>query len=287
MTADPAPAMETPRSWWRRPGMGVFRVVGLALLLLNAALAIFGTFAAPHSASEIVGGAFGPPSDVALIGTDYIGRDLLSRLLLGAKYSFGIAFVATVIGFAVGVSIGFASAELRGAFDTIVTWCCDILLSFPSILLALIVITAAGTSIPVLVGTIALIQVPRVVRLSRSIAAGISPLEFVDVARTRGEGLASILVREIAPNTVRPLAVEFGLRMSFAVLFMSSLSFLGLGIQPPEADWGSMVRENLPGVYYTSLASLLPALLIGSLVLGINLTIDALSGGLGRSGKPR
>lgn len=133
-----------------------------------------------------------------------------------------------------------------------------------------------------LIGTIALIQMPRVVRLSRSIAAGISPLEFVDVARTRGEGLASILIREIAPNTMCPLAVEFGLRMSFAVLFMSSLSFLGLGIQPPEADWGSMVRENLPGVYYASLSSLLPALLIGLLVLGINLTVDGLSGGIGR-----
>lgn len=287
MTAEPSPVLEARASRWRRPRFGVLQTIGLGLLLLNAALALFGSLAAPHTVSEIVGGVFAPPNETALIGTDYLGRDLLSRLLEGAKYSIGIAFVATLIGFALGVSIGFASAELRGAIDAGVTWCCDILLSFPSILLALIIITAAGTSIPVLIGAIALIQLPRVVRLSRSLAAGISPLEFVDVARTRGESLASILFREIAPNTVRPLAVEFGLRMSFAVLFMSSLSFLGLGIQPPEADWGSMVRENLSGVYYASFSSLLPALLIGSLVLGINLTIDALSGGLGRSEKPQ
>jgi peptide/nickel transport system permease protein len=282
MTVEPAQVLNVEEPRHRRPRLGVLQAFGLALLLLNVAFALFGSLAAPHSVSEVVGGVFEPPSDVALIGTDYLGRDLLSRLLEGAKYSFGIAFIATVIGFAVAVTIGFASAELGGAVDSVVTWCCDILLSFPSILLALIIITAAGTSIPVLIGAIALIQLPRVVRLSRSLAAGISPLEFVDVARTRGESLASILFREIAPNTLRPLAVEFGLRMSFAVLFMSSLSFLGLGIQPPEADWGSMVRENLSGIYYASLSSLLPALLIGSLVLGINLTIDALSGSGGK-----
>ncbi len=269
----------------RLPELTVFGIVGLSLLAMNGLLAVLGSAIAPHSAAELMGGgAFGPPSDAAPWGTDYLGRDLLSRVLHGAKYSIGVAVLATLLGFVAGISIGFAAAEIRGRFDIVMIWICDILLSFPSILLALLVIAGFGTSLPILIVTIAFIQLPRVIRLSRSVAMGISALEFVEVARARGESLASILLREILPNSLRPLAVEFGLRMSFAVLFISSLSFLGLGIQPPEADWGGMVRENLPGIYYGALAAIVPALLIGLLVLGINLTVDWLSGSPAQAG---
>ncbi len=267
------------RSIRRLPDLTTLGILGLLLLAVNALLAVFGSAIAPHSAAELIGGgAFGPPSDAAPWGTDYLGRDLLSRVLHGAKYSIGIAAAATLLGFLAGISIGFAAAEIRGRFDVVMIWICDIFLSFPSILLALLVIAGFGTSLPVLILTIAFIQLPRVIRLSRAVAMGISTLEFVEVARARGESLPSILGREILPNSLRPLAVEFGLRMSFAVLFISSLSFLGLGIQPPEADWGGMVRENLSGIYYGALAAIIPALLIGLLVLGINLTVDWLSG---------
>lgn len=273
------------RSIRRLPDLTVFGALGLTLMAVNVLLAVAGSAIAPHSAAELMGGgAFGPPSDAAPWGTDYLGRDLLSRVLHGAKYSIGIAVLATLLGFAAGISIGFAAAEIRGRLDVVMIWICDILLSFPSILLALLVIAGFGTSLPILVVTIGFIQLPRVIRLSRSIAMGISALEFVEVARARGESLASILSREILPNSLRPLAVEFGLRMSFAVLFISSLSFLGLGIQPPEADWGGMVRENLPGIYYGALAAIVPALLIGLLVLGINLTVDWLSGSPAQAG---
>ncbi len=266
-----------------RQPMTVFGAIGLTLLAVNILLAVFGSFVAPNAPGSLIGGgAFAPAHDAALLGNDYLGRDLLSRLLHGAKYSLGVATAATLLGFLIGMTVGFSAAEIRGRYDTTVTWVIDILLSFPPILLALLVIAGLGSSLPVLIGTIAFIQCSRVARVSRSVAMGIAALEFVEVARARGESLFSILAREIFPSSMRPLAVEFGLRLSYAVLFMSSLSFLGLGIQPPNADWGSMVRENLPGIYYGAPAAIVPAVLIGLLVVGINLTVDWLSGGSDR-----
>jgi peptide/nickel transport system permease protein len=272
--------VEAVRTKRARQPLTLFGAIGLTLLALNVFLALFGSFIAPNTVSALVGGgAFAPAHDTAFLGNDYLGRDLLSRLLNGAKYSLGIAAVATTLGFLIGMTIGFSAAEIRGRYDTAVTWLIDILLSFPPILLALLVIAGLGSSLPVLIGTIAFIQSPRVARVSRAVAMGIATLEFVEVARARGESLLSVLAREIFPNSLRPLAVEFGLRLSYAVLFMSSLSFLGLGIQPPNADWGSMVRENLSGLYYGAPAAIFPAILIGILVLGINLTVDWLSAG--------
>jgi peptide/nickel transport system permease protein len=266
-----------------RQPLTLFGAIGLTLLTINVLVAVFGSFVAPNTPSALVGGGgFAPAHDSALLGNDYLGRDLLSRLLHGAKFSLGVAAAATALGFLIGMAVGFSAAEIRGRYDTAVTWVIDVLLSFPPILLALLVIAGLGSSLPVLIGTIAFIQSSRVARVSRSVAMGIAALEFVEVARARGESLISILVREIFPSSMRPLAVEFGLRLSYAVLFMSSLSFLGLGIQPPNADWGSMVRENLPGVYYGAPAAIVPAVLIGLLVVGINLTVDWLSGGSDR-----
>jgi peptide/nickel transport system permease protein len=266
-----------------RQPLTLFGAIGLTLLAINVLLAVFGSFAAPNTPGALVGGGgFAPAHDAALLGNDYLGRDLMSRLLHGAKFSLGVALAATLLGFLIGMAVGFSAAEIRGRYDTVVTWVIDVLLSFPPILLALLVIAGLGSSLPVLIGTIAFIQSSRVARVSRSVAMGIAALEFVEVARARGESLISILVREIFPSSMRPLAVEFGLRLSYAVLFMSSLSFLGLGIQPPNADWGSMVRENLPGIYYGAPAAIIPAVLIGLLVVGINLTVDWLSGGSDR-----
>lgn len=266
-----------------RQPITLFGAIGLTLLTVNVILALFGSFVAPNTPGALIGGGgFAPAHDAALLGNDYLGRDLLSRLLHGAKFSLGVAAAATALGFLIGMTIGFSAAEIRGRYDTAVTWIIDVLLSFPPILLALLVIAGLGSSLPVLIGTIAFIQSSRVARVSRSVAMGIAALEFVEVARARGESLISILVREIFPSSMRPLAVEFGLRLSYAVLFMSSLSFLGLGIQPPNADWGSMVRENLPGIYYGAPAAIVPAVLIGLLVVGINLTVDWLSGGSDR-----
>jgi peptide/nickel transport system permease protein len=181
-----------------------------------------------------------------------------------------------------GLVIGFAAAEIRGRTDDFITWLIDVLISFPPIMLALIVIVALGSNMYVLVGTIAVVSAPRIARVARAVAMNVVVLDYVEVARARGESLWSVLVREILPNTLRPLAVEFGLRLTFAILFLSSLSFLGLGIQPPAADWGSMVKENLSGILLGSPAPVLPAVAIGVLTIGINLLVDWLSSQSGR-----
>ena len=275
-----APGTRTRRA---RPPLSGLGRIGLGLLTLNVLLAAAGPYLAPHAVGEIVArGAFAPASPASLLGGDYLGRDVLSRLLHGARYSLGVAAAATTLGFLAGLTGGFTAAEIRGRFDLAVTWLLDILLSFPPILLALLVIAGLGPTLPVLVGTIAFIQSARVARVARAVAMGIAALEFVEVARARGESLFSVLAREILPNAVRPLAVEYGLRLSYAVLFMSSLSFLGLGIQPPEADWGGMVRQNVSGLYYGAPAAIFPAVLIGLLVLGVNLTVDWLAAGSDR-----
>src|SRR5262249_20493891 len=223
-----------------------------------------------------------PPQRVPPLGTDYLGRDLLSRLLHGSRYTLGLATVTTAVGFLLGLLVGFAAAEAGGWGDMAISRSLDVLIALPPLLLALVVIATLGPSILVLIATVAVIHAMRVARIARSIAMGIATQDFVEVARARGEGVWWIITREIGPNTLGPLAAEFGLRMTFSVLFLSALSFLGLGIQPPLADWGLMVRENLVGLYDGILTALLPALAIASLTVGINLLVDWLGGATGR-----
>ncbi len=273
------------RSRRERPKLNLNGWVGLVIVGLGVLVAVAGPFVAPHDPGEIiVWRAYAGPGDgIGFMGADALGRDVLSRMLHGAHLTLGIAFVANVLGFALGLVIGFAAAEIRGRADDFITWLIDVFISFPPIMMALIVIVALGSDMYVLVGTIALVSAPRIARVARAVAMNVVVLDFVEVARARGESLPSLLVREILPNTLRPLAVEFGLRLTFAILFLSSLSFLGLGIQPPAADWGSMVRENLSGVLLGSPASLLPAAAIGVLTIGVNLLVDWLSSQSGRS----
>lgn len=274
------------RSKRARPKLDFWAWLGVSIVVLGLFLAVFGPLLAPYGVGELLPGAtqFMPPNEQALLGTDVLGRDILSRLLYGAQLTVGVALAATGLGFVIGMAVGFSAAEIRGRYDDVVTWLIDVFLSFPPILLALIVIAALSTDLWVLIVTIAVIQSSRVARIGRAVAMNIAALEFVEVARARGENLVSILVREIWPSTVRPLAVEFGLRLTYSILFLSSLSFLGLGIQPPDADWGSMVRENLNGLQIGSYISVLaPAFAIGILTVGVNLIVDWLGSQSGRS----
>jgi len=274
------------RSKRARPRPDFWAWLGISIVLTGIFLAIFGPYIAPYQVGELVPGAsqFLPPSSETLLGTDVLGRDVFTRLLYGARLTIGIALVATVLGFVLGMAVGFSAAEIRGRYDDFVTWLIDVFLSFPPILLALIDIASLSSDLWVLIGTIAIIHSSRVARIGRSVAMNIAALEFVEVARARGEGLVSILVREIWPSTIRPLAVEFGLRMTYSILFLSSLSFLGLGIQPPDADWGSMVKENLNGLQTGAYLSVLaPALAIAILTVGVNLIVDWLGSQSGRS----
>jgi peptide/nickel transport system permease protein len=271
------------RSKRARPRPDAWAWTGITIVIVGLLLAVVGPWVAPFGVGNIVTTVYAQPDAQNLLGGDVLGRDLLSRLLHGARLTVGVALVATILGFVLGMALGFSAAEIRGRYDDFVTWLIDVFLSFPPILLALIVIASLSSDLWVLVGTIALIHSSRVARVGRAVAMNIAALEFVEVARARGENLTSILVREIWPSTIRPLAVEFGLRLTYSILFLSSLSFLGLGIQPPDADWGSMVRENMNAMQnHAYIAVLAPAFAIAILTVGVNLIVDWLGAQSGR-----
>jgi peptide/nickel transport system permease protein len=240
-------------------------------------IAFFGPLLAPFDEAELISDdSFLSIGEAGLLGTDYIGRDVFSRLFYGARMTMGLAFVTTILAFISGMFFGFTAAVTGGWTDTILSRVNDAIMSFPSIMLALIVISALGTSMPVLIVTIAVLDMTRVFRLSRALGMDFSVMDYVEVARARGEGLWWIIFREIVPNTTVLLSAEFALRFTFNILFISALSFLGLGVQPPLADWGVMVRENMAGLTYGAPAALIPAVAIASLTISINLIVDAM-----------
>ena len=212
-----------------------------------------------------------------LLGTDYLGRDILSRIIYGARTTIGISLAATVLAYLIGVTLGIAAAIGGSRLDTGLSRINDAFISIPSIMLGLVVIAAVGSTIPILIVTAGCIYATVVFRLARALALDVMVSDFVEVVRARGEGLWWIIHREILPNIAMPLATDFGLRLVFIILFISSLSFLGLGVQPPDSDWGSMVRENLQGLAYGSLAPIAPAVAIATLTISINLIVDDVS----------
>ncbi len=220
---------------------------------------------------------FQGPSGVAYLGTDYLGRDNLSRVLFGARTSIGISLAATLLAYLVGVTLGIAAAVGGGVMDTLLSRINDAFLSMPTIMLGLVVIAAVGSTIPILIMLTGLIYATSVFRIARSLGLDVVVSDFVEAARVRGEGLWWIISREILPNIALPLATDFGLRFVYVILFISSLSFLGLGVQPPQSDWGSMVKENLGGLPYGAIAPLVPALAIATLTIAINLIVDDIS----------
>lgn len=249
-------------------------VIGLAVvvgIILAGALA---PWIAPYGEADLPGSVWEPASAAYLLGTDNLGRDMLSRLLFGARTTVSIAFVTTALAFAIGTVAGFTAAIMGRGVDMLLSRIVDVLLAIPVLIFSLIVLSVLGTSIPVMIGTIAIIESTRVFRLARAVATGLVVLDFVSVARLRGEGLGWILFREILPNAVPPLVAEFGLRFCFIFLFIAALSFLGLGIQPPLADWGSMVRENSQAINFGAYAPLYPAAAISLLTVGVNLVVD-------------
>ncbi|MDP6330961.1 MAG: ABC transporter permease [SAR324 cluster bacterium] len=218
-----------------------------------------------------------PPSKVALLGTDYLGRDTLSRILYGARTTIGISFAATLIAYLLGVTLGIAAAVGSEWLDMCLSRFNDAFLSIPTIMMGLVVIAAVGSTIPILVIMTGFIYATSVFRVARSLGQDVMVSDFVEAAKVRGEGLWWIITREILPNIVMPLATDFGLRFVWIILFISALSFLGLGVQPPMSDWGSMVKENLGGLPYGSIAPLMPSLAIASLTISINLIVDDIS----------
>ena len=220
---------------------------------------------------------FQPPSAVVYLGSDYLGRDTLSRTLFGARTTIGISLASTLLAYLVGVTLGIAAAVGGSVTDSVLSRVNDAFLSMPTIMLALVVIAAIGSTIPILLVLTGLIYATSVFRIARALGLDVMVSDFVEAAQVRGEGLWWIITREILPNIAMPMATDFGLRFVYVILFISSLSFLGLGVQPPQSDWGSMVRENLAGLPYGSIAPLVPALAIATLTIAINVIVDDVS----------
>ena len=248
--------------------------LGLLTIAAYLFVAIFAPFVAPYSETEILGGAYELWSEKFPLGTDNLGRDMLSRLIFGARNTIGIALAAVVIAFAIGGVMGMLSALLGGWYDSIISRIVDILMAIPGLVFALLILTILGTSITTLVLVIAVLDSTRVYRITRAAAMNIAVMDFVEVARLRGEGLWWVVRKEILPNIMAPLLAEFGLRFCFVFLFIAALSFLGLGIQPPTADWGSMVRDNATLINYEDITPLLPAAAIAILTVAVNFVVD-------------
>jgi len=254
--------------------LSVSALVGLAIITINIAAIALAPWIAPFAQAELVGDVWAAPNAQSWLGLDNLGRDILSRLLFGGRTSVTLALLITVLSFVIGISLGFAAATTGRWIDIALSRMVDTLMAVPSLIMALVVLSVLGTSIPVLIGTIAVLEGTRVFRVSRSVAMNIVVLDYVEAARLRGEGLWWVMRREVLPNALPPLIAEFGLRFCFSLLFVASLSFLGLGVQPPEADWGSMVHDNATAINFGGIAPLLPAAAIALLTIGVNLVVD-------------
>jgi peptide/nickel transport system permease protein len=268
------PKAKRPR--WR---ISIAGLVGLVIVLFWMVMALIGPAIAPHDIGAIVSpDVFAPISAAFPLGTDYLGRDMLSRVLYGARYTVGVALVATLLACSAGAALGLIAAGVGGWVDAVLSRALDTLISIPGKMFALLMVAAFGSDIPLLIMMAAIIYTPGSYRIARSLAVNINAMDYVQVARARGEGLGYITRVEILPNIIAPVLADFGLRFVYVVLLLSSMSFLGLGVQPPAADWGSLVRENVIGLDSGAAAVVTPALAIATLTIGINLLIDNLPG---------
>lgn len=252
--------------------------IGLGISVFWILIAIFGAWIAPYGALDFGDGPiFGSWTAAHPLGTDFLGRDLLSRILLGARYSIGLALVATLLASVCGTLLALLSVVIGGWLDEGISRVMDSLLILPSKILALLMVAIYGSSLPVLILTAAVVYMPGAYRIARSQALGLNEMEYVTVSRLNGESKMYIACRDILPNMIHPMMADFGLRFVYNVLMLSGLSFLGLGVQPPNADWGSLVRENLSGLASGAPAVLMPAVAIATLTIGANLFIDSLA----------
>ncbi len=249
-------------------------LVGLFFTGLFFFIAIFAQWIAPYGLTEIPGDVWEPPSSKYLLGTDTLGRDLFSRMIYGSQTTIFVATAATIVSFVSGSILGFTAAVLGGWIDQVMSRLVDLFMAIPSLILALVILSVMPTTLPVLIVVMGLLDATRVYRLSRAVAVDITVMDYVEAARLRGERTPWIIFREILPNALSPLVAELGMRFIFAVLFISTLSFLGLGVQPPMTDWGGIVKENKEGLVYGISAALIPAVAIAVLAISVNLVAD-------------
>lgn len=265
---------KSPRFGYR---INLVGAVSFLIILGWALVAIFAPWIAPHPIGEIVDfDFFGPMSAQFPLGTDYLGRDMLSRIIYGARFTVGISLASVFLACFFGVTLGMMAAVIGGWFDSALSRILDALTSIPSKILALVIVAGVGSSIPILIITMAVIYTPGSYRFARSLAININTMDYVTVARARGEKIGYLIRSEILPGIIGPVLADFGLRFVFIVLLLSSMSFLGLGVQPPFADWGALVKENIGGLSFAAPAVVFPSIAIASLTISVNLLIDNL-----------
>ena len=258
----------------------VSALFGMVVIFAYLLVAAFAPLIAPYGEAEIFEIPFAPWSDEFRLGTDQLGRDIYTRLIYGARNTIGIAVATTALGFFLGGSLGLIAAINRSWLDQILSRFVDVLMAIPSLIFALMLLSIFGPSALNLIIIIAVLDATRVFRLTRAVALNVVVMDYIEVARLRGEGLGYIMRREILPNIMPPLVAEFGLRFCFVFLTIASLSFLGVGIQPPTADWGTMVRENASLIQFAeyditaAITPLLPAAAIALLTVAVNFVVD-------------
>ena len=247
---------------------------GMFVIFTYIVMGIFAPFIAPHGEAEVIASAFAPADENMLLGADQLGRDMFSRIIYGARNSVGLALSATVAAFVLGALAGLLAATKGGWFDQFMGRLADVIMSIPSLIFALLMLSIFGPHIHVIVIAVAVIYAPRVFRLTRAVAGNVVVMDYIEAAKLRGEGTWYLIRREILPNSTAPLVAEFGLEFCFVFLLVAGLSFLGLGIQPPTADWGSMVRENATLISFGDITPLIPAAAIALLTVGVNFVVD-------------
>jgi len=264
-------AQRISRGLWTAP---LSAKLGLLIIVVYVFVALFAPWIAPFGESEIVGKKYLPWGEQYVLGTDNLGRDMLTRLIYGARNTVGIALVTTVYAFLLGGILGIIAAVLGGWIDQLLSRLVDVLMAIPALIFAMLLLSIFGTSVLSLILIIGLLDATRIFRITRAVSLNVVVMDFVEAARLRGEKLAWITLREILPSISAPLAAEFGIRFCFVFLTISALSFLGLGIQPPTADWGSMVRVTADLITFEDYTPLIPAAAIAVLTIGVNFVVD-------------
>jgi len=247
---------------------------GMIVVGFYVTIALFAPQIAPYGEAQVFPEPFAPWSPEFVLGTDQLGRDVLTRLIYGARNTIGIAVLTTLLSFGIGVSLGLIATLFKGWIDQALSRSVDIVLSIPGLIFSLMLLAIFGSNVWSLIVIIAVLDSTNFYRLARTSGLSVASMEFIEAARLRGERFSWIVFREILPNILPPLIAEAGLRFCFVFLTISALSFLGVGIQPPTADWGSMVRENATLITYGDITPLLPAAAIGLLTVSVNFVVD-------------
>ena len=248
--------------------------IGLAIFLLMVLIALFGPLIAPHSPDAFVAAPNAPAGHGLLFGSDSLGRDVWSRFLNGGRSVLGMSLGSTVIGVGLGLVVGLTAAYLGGVADEVLMRISDVFMAFPQIVLALLLVTAFGPSVPLIILIVGISTAPRVARVIRGAALQIVERDFVKAAEAVGEPRRRIIFGELLPNVTSPLLVEVGLRLTYSIGLIAALNFIGDGIQPPASDWGVMINENRLAVSVQPWGVLLPILAIALLTIGTNLLTD-------------